>query len=276
MEVSSELYSEFNYESESKPTVDSRNVVSKFSFVYPIPPPEYDSDGDLVVKRKSELTKRGIVEIEHSKRTELSLVGLQVWRGALLLADWILYNGEQLVKRNSKILELGSGTGLTSIVASMFSHVVCTDVNKGDILKLLQANITRNKSYSKYTSLVTEVDFTKRNLNDDVISALPDIKIIIAADVIYDNQLTEDFVKMLQLFLGYGQIKAIFVALEKRYVFTISDCDVSAPCYDFFIECLQKLDDISVEELPIHFPQYFQYERVKELVLLKIKNRKNG
>ncbi|KAB0796266.1 hypothetical protein PPYR_10327 [Photinus pyralis] len=129
MEVSSELYSEFEYETDSKPTVDPCNVVSKFSFIYPISPTVTDSDGDLVVRRKSE-EKRGIIEIEHSKRTELSLVGLQVWRGALLLADWILYIREELIKRNLKILELGSGTGLTSIVASMFSDVICTDVNK--------------------------------------------------------------------------------------------------------------------------------------------------
>ncbi|XP_031347254.1 methyltransferase-like protein 22 isoform X2 [Photinus pyralis] len=248
MEVSSELYSEFEYETDSKPTVDPCNVVSKFSFIYPISPTVTDSDGDLVVRRKSE-EKRGIIEIEHSKRTELSLVGLQVWRGALLLADWILYIREELIKRNLKILELGSGTGLTSIVASMFSDVICTDVNK-------------------------EIDFTQRDLNNEVISALPHVKTIIAADVIYDDQLTQDFVKMLDVLLAYKHIETVYIALEKRYVFTIADCDVCAPCYDFFMDCLGKLKGISVEELPINFPQYFQYERVKELVLLKIKNTK--
>ncbi|XP_031347255.1 methyltransferase-like protein 22 isoform X3 [Photinus pyralis] len=244
MEVSSELYSEFEYETDSKPTVDPCNVVSKFSFIYPISPTVTDSDGDLVVRRKSE-EKRGIIEIEHSKRTELSLVGLQVWRGALLLADWILYIREELIKRNLKILELGSGTGLTSIVASMFSDVICT-----------------------------EIDFTQRDLNNEVISALPHVKTIIAADVIYDDQLTQDFVKMLDVLLAYKHIETVYIALEKRYVFTIADCDVCAPCYDFFMDCLGKLKGISVEELPINFPQYFQYERVKELVLLKIKNTK--
>lgn len=53
------------------------------------------------------------------------MVGLQIWRGALLLADWLLHNNE-IVQKDSYILELGSGVGLTSIVAAMFNPVFCT------------------------------------------------------------------------------------------------------------------------------------------------------
>lgn len=62
--------------------------------------------------------------LEHSKSTILNLVGLQVWRGALLLADWLICNNENLPDKT--ILELGSGVGLTSIVASMYKPVLCT------------------------------------------------------------------------------------------------------------------------------------------------------
>jgi hypothetical protein len=61
-----------------------------------------------------------------------------------------------------------------------------------------------------------------------------------------------------------------------RYVFTVADLDSVAPCYDYFLQCLQKaqgklLDTRwEVEQLPIDFPQYFNYERVKELVLWRI------
>lgn len=54
-------------------------------------------------------------------------MGLQVWRGALLLADWLLHHCDTL-PRGKKVLELGSGVGLTSIVASMYSPVVCTGI----------------------------------------------------------------------------------------------------------------------------------------------------
>lgn len=66
---------------------------------------------------------------EHSQSTVLDLVGLQIWRGALLLADWLIHNGESL-SNDSVILELASGVGLTSIVAAMFTPVICTGNNK--------------------------------------------------------------------------------------------------------------------------------------------------
>lgn len=48
---------------------------------------------------------------EHLKATDLTLVGLQVWRGALLLADYIFHNRNEF--EDKQILELGSGVGLT-------------------------------------------------------------------------------------------------------------------------------------------------------------------
>lgn len=62
---------------------------------------------------------------EHKKSTVLSEVGLQVWRGAFLLNDFILSNRNLF--SNKKIIELGSGVGLTSILASFYAKkVICT------------------------------------------------------------------------------------------------------------------------------------------------------
>ena len=67
---------------------------------------------------------------EHSYSTTLDLVGRQIWRGALLLADFILHHGPSLLQGRT-VLELASGVGLTSIVAAMFAtEVICTgDMN---------------------------------------------------------------------------------------------------------------------------------------------------
>lgn len=55
-------------------------------------------------------------------------MGLQIWRGALLLADYILSHPSLFEKKN--ILELGSGVGLTSIVASLVANeIICTGAN---------------------------------------------------------------------------------------------------------------------------------------------------
>lgn len=67
--------------------------------------------------------------------------------------------------------------------------------------------------------------------------------------------------------------KIIYIALEKRYVFTINELDNVAPCYEHFLQCLERIRWINkwqFESIPIDFPQYFQYDRVKELILLKI------
>lgn len=127
----------------------------------------------------------------------LALVGLQVWRGALLLADWLLHNGNDLAK-STNILELGSGTGLTSIIAAIYAPVACTgifckapcqfnynfftDLNKGEILALIKSNISRNNELIKYPIKVTEIDFTNEQFNSEIINILPSINIVIAAD----------------------------------------------------------------------------------------------
>ena len=55
----------------------------------------------------------------------MKLVGLQLWRGAFLLADFILANPDLF--KDKIILELGSGVGLTSIIASSLAKkVICT------------------------------------------------------------------------------------------------------------------------------------------------------
>ena len=50
---------------------------------------------------------------------------IQLWRGSLLLADFLIHIQDQL--RDATVVELGAGTGLASIVASFFAKkVVCT------------------------------------------------------------------------------------------------------------------------------------------------------
>lgn len=72
---------------------------------------------------------------EHRPNTNIALVGLQTWRGAFLLADFMIYLGLKGGLTDKVILELGGGTGLTSFVAGMYAKkVICT----GDYEKLMQ------------------------------------------------------------------------------------------------------------------------------------------
>lgn len=63
--------------------------------------------------------------LESCRSTTRELVGLQLWRGGLLLADFICSFPELF--RNQNVLELAAGTGFTSLVASQWAHkVICT------------------------------------------------------------------------------------------------------------------------------------------------------
>lgn len=91
--------------------------------------------------------------------------------------------------------------------------------------------------------------------------------------MVYDDDITEAFVRTVQKLLSRPPQRSVYVALEKRYVFTIADCDTAAPCYEHFLKCVKKLKNVTIEEVDLSFPKYFEYERVKELVLWKISNK---
>ncbi|XP_055588677.1 methyltransferase-like protein 22 [Uranotaenia lowii] len=315
LEVTSELYAETDF---ATTNTDSGTSISKFTFVYPamtrrdsarnsinngsdsdsseqsassqvnvestksasndVKAISYDADGDAVVERK----RKGLVQIEHQKSTQLDLVGLQIWRGALLLADYILHNEKKF--KNKKILELGSGVGLTSIVASMYAReVLCTDIDVGGILELIRLNVNRNLHLKSVACKVevTELDF-KVNYDDypeKLKNQLKDVDFVIAADVIYDDTITEAFVVTLErLLLELPKLKTVYIALEKRYVFTIEDMDSVAPSYEHFLRVFHKRNARfgsnrwKLMQVGLNFPRYFEYEKLKDLVLLKISN----
>ncbi|XP_018340915.1 PREDICTED: methyltransferase-like protein 22 isoform X3 [Trachymyrmex septentrionalis] len=294
--VTSEIYTENDQISEE---LDNGNAVTEFTFKCPSYMIEaestaetlnYDSDDDLDVDRD----KEGVILIEHSVSTELNLVGLQVWRAALLLADYIL--SHQDLFRNQIILELGSGVGLTSIVASYLAkEVICTgnentswnpsvenfnpicsnipDINVGDILNLIERNFLRNYTYVRSGFHIEEVNFLNLEWPNKLEEKLQSANIVLAADVIYDDKITDGFVRTLTKLLYTKKKKIIYIALEKRYVFTVANLDTIAPMYEEFLRCVEKYKmNWSVDYINIDFPRYFKYDRVKHLVLMKIQN----
>lgn len=180
------------------------------------------------------------------------------------------------------ILELGAGVGLTGIVAGFYANsVVCTDINIGGILDIIKSNFNRNKKFIKAITMKTlELDFmASSNWSDDINKTIMNTDIILAADVIYDDELTDAFIKTLEVILNTSspnRKKIVYVALEKRYVFTVADMDTCAPCYEYFLNEFYKLktkhSHWTIEAISIDFPQFFDYERTNALVLWKIAN----
>ncbi|XP_076639713.1 methyltransferase-like protein 22 [Colletes latitarsis] len=275
--VTSEIFTE---NQNSSVVFKNGNAISSFVFKCPsymIKPKStnsniiQDSDDDLDIDRQEE----GRLLIEHHISTKLQHVGLQVWRGALLLADYILSNPD--IFQNKVVLELGAGVGLTSIVVSFLAkEVICTDVDIGEILKIIRRNFIRNTVYIKSKIYIKELNFLNLNWPTFYTKRIDEATVILAADVIYDENITGGFVQTLEKLLNSKYQKVVYIALEKRYVFTTVNMDTTAPMYEDFLKCIETRNfNWHIEYVKIDFPQYFKYDRVKHMILLKIENKLN-
>ncbi|XP_028943406.1 methyltransferase-like protein 22 [Antrostomus carolinensis] len=98
---------------------------------------------DAFEDEEQEYACSDVVKIEHTMATPLEDVGKQVWRAAFLLADYILFKRD--IFRCCSVLELGGGTGITSIIMGIIAkRVYCTDVG-GDLLAMCEQNVALNK-----------------------------------------------------------------------------------------------------------------------------------
>nr|XP_043907687.1 methyltransferase-like protein 22 isoform X1 [Solea senegalensis]XP_043907688.1 methyltransferase-like protein 22 isoform X1 [Solea senegalensis]XP_043907689.1 methyltransferase-like protein 22 isoform X1 [Solea senegalensis] len=234
---------------------------------------------------------KDIIKIEHTMATPLQDVGKQVWRGAFLLADFIL--SESDLFRGATVLELGAGTGFTSIVmATTAKTVYCTDVGE-DLLSMCERNVSFNRRMTELTggevrvrlldwlqhSLCTaeaDVDFSWTE--EEVADVYDNTLFIIAADVIYDDELTSGLFRTLHgLCSNFNHTCTIFISIEKRMNFTLRHMDVCCEAYTYFRRCLSQLQDLDdgrcsfrVEQLPCDFAQFFIYERIEQLELWKV------
>lgn len=228
---------------------------------------------DVPRKKKASL-KRDFILIEHSQSTVLQLVGLQVWRGALLINDYIIHNRHEFNGKN--LLELGSGVGLSSILAAAYcDKVCCTDLDIGGLLQLIRDNVQLNNHLPlRATVQVHELDFMNREWSEQVKEQVQKADFIIAADVIYDDRITEAFITTIGHLFDHSKASMqLLVALEKRYVFTLADLDSVAPCFEHFLRVFDQTQRsrLRLDYVPVaDFQQYFEYDRVKQLVLMKI------
>lgn len=256
----------------------------------------YDDDDDTEEKRC-----RDVLRIEHTMATPLDDVGKQVWRGALLLADYFLWQRRHLAGRT--VLELGAGTGLTSLVmAATAATVYCTDLGQ-DLLTMCRRNVAANSHVTRGQVKVRHLDWLQEELplqeedeeegvaeeeeeekgkgfgwtQQEVAHLHAEGSIIVAADVCYDDQLTDGLFRTVLRLCRLRRHTFIYFAIERRYNFTLQHLRVSCDAYDHFrrhLEQLRVLKDsachFQVQMLPCDFPQALEYERVEQLELWKV------
>lgn len=219
------------------------------------------------------------------------MVGLQVWRGALLLSDFILAQPQHF--QNKSLIELAAGTGLTSIVASKFaSKVICTgeyelivpkvpkiviilipDVDRGEILDLIRTNVKLNGCEN--VCEVREINFFETNWRVNLQSDIETTDVVLVADVVYNQDITTQFFHTLQFILEANPRVEVFLAIEQRCQVD-KQGQVISPNFDHFCGLLSDLTtkgcpSTVLTELPCDFTQFFKsYERVKRLHLWHI------
>ncbi|XP_023363984.1 methyltransferase-like protein 22 isoform X3 [Otolemur garnettii] len=240
-----------------------------------------DEDGDLDVVRRPRAT---------SDPDPAGPLRDKVWRGALLLADYILFQRDLL--RGRTMLELGAGTGLASIVAATVARTVyCTDVG-ADLLAMCQRNIALNSHLAAAAGgivKVRELDWLKDDLctdpevpfswSEEEISDLYNhTTVLFAAEVFYDDDLTDAVFRTLsRLAHRFKNACTAILSVEKRLNFTLRHLDVTCEAYDHFRSCLQVLEKLAddklrfvVEPVEASFPQHLVYERIRQLELWKV------
>ncbi|XP_019363025.1 PREDICTED: methyltransferase-like protein 22 isoform X1 [Gavialis gangeticus] len=274
--------------------------------------------GEDLYEEEEQECRNDIIKIEHTMATPLEDVGkqvcisyevlvpkgflvrgvnllifcfpLKVWRGAFLLADYILFDQDAF--RCRTLLELGGGTGLTSIIAATIAgRVYCTDVGE-DLLATCEQNVRLNRHLWELAGSevkVKELDWLKDGLCTDpeapyswseaeIADMYNHASVILAADVFYDDDLTDAFFGTLRRLTGYlNRVCTIYLAIEKRLNFTLRSMDIACEAYNHFRDALSNLASLrdgemkyTVEPVRLAFCQSLVYERIEQLELWKV------
>jgi predicted RNA methylase len=221
------------------------------------------------------------LSIKHRLFTTISDVGLQLWRAAFLIVDFLV--DQKAHFRTRSIVELGCGVGLVGVVVNLLNHrgAYITDINE-NILSLAHENLSLNASAvtsakksggavsCRVLDWASEALLTPSVLSDPEGSwtdwTREDIELLnstrtlfVAADCVYDDDLTK------LLFLTASKLMKprdrMVIAIEKRYVSSFeSGGDIDAYGYAVFLRHLNRIPGMS--SLTYESPHYAR-KRVK-------------
>uniref|UniRef100_A0A3P8V634 Methyltransferase 21C, AARS1 lysine n=1 Tax=Cynoglossus semilaevis TaxID=244447 RepID=A0A3P8V634_CYNSE len=129
--------------------------------------------------------------------------GAIMWPAALALCSFLENNREIVNLQGAQVLELGAGTGLVSIVASLLgASVTATDLPV--VLSNLRANVLRNtrgrcRELPKVDVLSWSFDLKRSHP-----TGVHQYDYILAADVVYQHDFLEELLATMKHFCGPG------------------------------------------------------------------------
>lgn len=212
------------------------------------------------------------LSIAHSSKSTLEDVGLQVWRGALLLSD--LTMALACIREAAAVVELGAGTGLASLACALGGArtIFATDAPLLPVLRNCRDNVLSNQpiihsmrsqwGFHEPSSIhVRALDLHRPpDLHRLGFDAPPPLEVsaeefqwtredglllasgpvvFLAADVVYSEEVTESLALTLACYLrSFPPGSLAILTIEKRFNFTLRDADETAPAYDHLLHCL--------------------------------------
>ncbi|CAN6194085.1 unnamed protein product [Urochloa humidicola] len=268
-----------------------------------------DEDGDLVLDRRRRRNKHvrsdyHQLTIQHGVTSSLKCVGLQVWKAALLLADFVLHKSFTSSEFDGvTAIEVGAGTGLVGLALARVARRIFVTDRGADILDNCLANVHINSgtlNFDEAKVSVRELDWKaswpppvgtydpsdtslRYRWSAHEIEEAEKATALFAADVIYSDDLTELFFDTVKKLMSSGPKKVLYLALEKRYNFSLDELDVVANGYAHFRSFfttqeehedgshIDKPDFVGTQIDLAEVPQYIrEYERGKDLEIWEI------
>ncbi|XP_063983682.1 protein-lysine N-methyltransferase EEF2KMT-like [Diachasmimorpha longicaudata] len=145
--------------------------------------------------------------------------GLCSWQAALALGEWCVLHRDFL--EGKKILELGSGVGLTGLtILSLCSprKFIFSDCHPR-VLTLLRSNVDCHSRKIDHPHEI--IDLPWENIDEQLSNSL-DLDLVIAADVIYDKSLFPSLINGLRTLMSSGNCVGV-IAMTVRNQETVSE-----------------------------------------------------
>ncbi|XP_069553864.1 protein-lysine methyltransferase METTL21C-like [Brachyistius frenatus] len=154
-------------------------------------------------------------------RESIDSYGAVMWPAALALCSFLDNNRHVVNLQGKKVLELGAGTGVVTVVASLLgASVTATDLP--EVLTNLQVNVTRNtEGRCRHTPQVAALSWGY-DLQRTYPSSVHRYDYVLAADVVYHHDFLDELLATMKHFCrpGTALIWANKVRFETDLTFT--------------------------------------------------------